>query len=327
MVTSVVNMGKSEMLAIDFETASGRDAVCAVGLYRFGDNEVISEHHLIDPEIDASDWDSMAMLIHGISPADVIGAPNFPTIWKRIEELSKDSVLLAHNAGFDMSVLRNSFARYGMTPGEITYLCSAKIAKKTWPEIPTTRLGYLADLLDIDFVHHNPEEDAMASATIFQKAVLKRYGPDSTQVDLENFINEIGLQFGHIYSDLNYKPCGVPGHKNSSKPSKKTIDYEPDPSRIIDESHPLFGAKVAFTGTLTSMNRTEAFMRLMDYGGDPETNVTKKTNYLVLGEQDLWKFKPGSEVSSKMQKAIDLAEAGQDIEIIGEQDFLKLLMS
>ena len=75
------------------------------------------------------------------------------------------------------------------------------------------------------------------------------------------------------------------------------------------------------------MNRTEAFMRLMDFGGEPETNVTKKTNYLVLGEQDLWKFKPGSEVSSKMQKAIELAETGQDIEIIGEQDFLKLLMS
>jgi len=315
------------VVAIDFETASGRDAVCAVGLYCFGDYEVLSEHHLIDPEIDSRDWDSMAMLIHGISPADVVGAPNFPTIWKRIEELSRDSVLLAHNAGFDMSVLRSNFARYGMTPGEITYLCSAKIAKKTWPEIPTTRLDYLADLLEIDFLHHNPEEDAKASAAILQKAAMKRYGTESKQVTLESFINEIGLQFGHIYSDLNYKPCGVPGHRNSSKPSKKTIDYEPDPNRIIDENHPLFGTKVAFTGTLTSMNRTEAFMRLMDFGGDPETNVTRKTNYLVLGEQDLWKFKPGSEVSSKMQKAIELAEAGQDIEIIGEQDFLKLLLN
>lgn len=326
-MTSVVNMGKSEMLAIDFETASGRDAVCAVGLYYFGGKEVKSEHHLIDPEIDPSDWDSMAMLIHGISPADVIGAPNFPTIWKRIEGLSKGSVLLAHNAGFDMSVLRNSFARYRMTPGEITYLCSAKIAKKAWPEIPTTRLDYLADLLDIDFVHHNPEEDAMASATIFQKAVLKRYGTNSNQLILKDFISEIGLQFGHIYSDLKYKPCGVPGHKRSSKPSKKTIDYEPDPNREIDENHSLFGAKVAFTGTLTSMNRTEAFMRLMDFGGDPETNVTKNTNYLVLGEQDLRQFRPGSEVSSKMQKAIELASDGQDIEIIGEQDFLKLILS
>lgn len=326
-MTSVVNMGKSEMLAIDFETASGRNAVCAVGLYYFGGNEVISEHHLIDPEIDPSDWDSMAMLIHGISPADVIGAPNFPTIWKRIEELSKGSVLLAHNAGFDMSVLRNSFARYQMSPGEITYLCSAKIAKKTWPEIPTTRLDYLADLLDIDFVHHNPEEDAMASAIIFQKAFAKYTETLGNYENLKTFIDDIGLQFGHIYSDLRYKPCGVPGHRHSSKSSKKSIDYEPDPNKEIDQNHPLFGAKVAFTGTLASMNRTEAKVRLMDSGGVPESNVTKNTNYLVLGEQDLRQFRPGSEISSKMQKAIDLASDGQDIEIIGEQDFLKLILS
>ena len=315
------------ILAIDFETASGRDAVCAVGLYRFDGNEVISEHHLVDPEIDPTEWDPMAMLVHGISPADIVGAPNFQKIWARIEALGEGAVLLAHNAGFDMSVLRYGFARYGMSPGEITYLCSAKIAKKIWPEIPTTRLDYLADLLDIRFLHHNPEEDAMASAVIFQKALARHSGTFGKDVDLEKFISEIGLQFGHIYSDLKYKPCGVPGHKHSSKPSKKTIDYVPDPEREIDENHPLFGARVAFTGTLASMNRTEAFMRLMDFGGEPETNVTKKTNYLVLGEQDLWKFRPGSEVSSKMQKAIELAEAGQDIEIIGEQDFLKLLLN
>mgnify|MGYP002628455935 CR=1 FL=1 len=315
------------ILAIDFETASGRDAVCAVGLYRFEGIDVISEHHLVDPEIDPAEWDPMAMLVHGISPEDIVGAPNFPKIWERIQALGEGAVLLAHNAGFDMSVLRYGFARYGISPGEITYLCSAKIAKKIWSEIPTTRLDYLADLLDIRFLHHNPEEDAMASAMIFQKAFTKHYGTLGNDVDLEKFINEIGLQFGHIYGDLKYKPCGVPGHKNSSKPSKKTIDYEPDPDRELDENHPLFGSKVAFTGTLTSMNRTEAFMRLMDFGGEPETNVTKKTNYLVLGEQDLWKFRPGSEVSSKMQRAIELAEAGQDIEIIGEQDFLKLLMN
>lgn len=317
----------NKILAIDFETASGRDAVCAVGLYFFGGHEVLSEHHLIDPEIDAAEWDSMAMSVHGISPADVVGAPNFPTMWQRIEEVSKGSVLLAHNASFDMSVLRFSFARYEVSPSEITYLCSAKIARKIWPEIPTTRLDYLADLLDIEFLHHKPEQDAMASAKILQKALAKHYGSGAVDVTLVSFINEIGLQFGHIYSDLNYKPCGVPGHKNASKPSKKTIDYEPDPKRVIDENHPLFNSKIAFTGTLTSMNRTEAFMRLMDFGGHPEINVTTKTNYLVLGEQDLWKFRPGSEVSSKMQKAIELAKSGQDIEIIGEYDFLKLLIS
>lgn len=316
-----------KILAIDFETASGRDAVCAVGLYLFGEGEPFSEHHLVNPEIPDDQWDPMAMFIHGISPGDVVGAKTFPEVWLRIEELSAGATFLAHNAGFDMSVLRHSFARYSMSPGEIRYLCSAKIAKKTWPEIPTTRLDYLSEMLKIEFIHHNPEEDAIASAEIFRLATTKHYGNLAMDINLEEFIESIGLQFGKIHPDLNYRPCGTPGHKNSAKPSKKTIDYTPNPDREIDESHPLYGAHVVFTGTLSSMNRTEAFMRLMDLGSEPESSVTKKTNFLVTGEQDLWKFKPGSEVSSKMQKAIDLSSAGQDIEIIGEADFLKLLLN
>jgi len=316
-----------QLLAIDFETASGRDAVCAVGLYLFGNGNTTSEYHLIDPEINPDDWDSMAMFIHGITPEDVVGAPNFSKTWQRIEELSAGATLLAHNAGFDMSVLRHSFGRYSISPPEIRYLCSAKIAKKVWPEIPTTRLDYVSDLLDIDFIHHNPEEDAMASAMIFQKAIQKHYGNPTLDIDVDEFIAEIGLQFGRILPDLNYKPCGTPGHKNAAKLSKKTIDYTPNPDREIDEGNPLFGSRVAFTGTLSSMNRTEAFMRLLDLGAEPETSVTKKTNYLVTGDQDVWKFRPGSEVSSKMQKAIDLSSAGQEIEIVGESDFLKLLLS
>jgi DNA polymerase-3 subunit epsilon len=316
-----------KIFAIDFETASGRDAVCAVGIYEVGNESNHGTYFLVDPEIDPEDWDPMAMMIHGISPEDVKGAPNFPSIWSLITEIVGDSILLAHNAGFDMSVLRHSFTRYEILPSEITYLCSAKIAKKVWPTIPTTRLDYVSEMLEIEFEHHDPEQDAMASAIIFQKAVNAHYGSTPINFDLSGFISEIGIQFGRIMPNLSYKPCGVPGHLHSAALSKKTIDYEPDPNRVIDEGNPLFGKFVAFTGTLTSMNRTEAFMRLIDLGSEPESSVTKKTNFLVAGEQDLWKFRPGSEVSSKMQKAIDLSGKGQDIEIIGESDFLKLLLS
>jgi len=315
------------MFAIDFETASGRDAVCAVGLYEVGSNPTHGEYFLVDPEINPDDWDTWAMMIHGISPQDVKGAANFQSTWNLIKEIVGDSVLLAHNAGFDMSVLRYSFARYEILTPEITYLCSAKIAKKVWPTIPTTRLAYVTDMLGIEFEHHNPEEDAMASAEIFQKAVKVHYGKVPDSFDLASFVSEIGLQFGRILPNLSYKPCGVPGHLNSTHLSKKTINYEPDPNRVIDECNPLYGKFVAFTGTLTSMNRTEAFMRLIDFGAEPENTVTKRTNFLIAGEQDLWKFRPGSQVSSKMQKAIDLASHGQEIEILGEQDFLKFLLS
>ena len=314
-----------KIVAIDFETAAGRDAACSVGVFVFGDTKTISEHHLINPEINDDEWDSFAMTIHGISPSMVKKSANFKKVWERVEEISKDAVLLAHNASFDMSVIRYSLQRYKVTPRPITYLCSAKISKKVWPELPTTRLEYLAEMLGIDFQHHNAQEDAKASAMVLVESLSKFYGDSDKEIDLEKFISELGLQFGKIESNLSYVPCGVLSGAKNGLSSVKGIHYVTDPTKIADESHPLFAAHVAFTGTLSSMNRDEAFLRLKDLGAVPQAVVNGQTNFLIAGEQDLTKFKPGSKFSSKMQKAIDLSKSGQSIEIMGELDFIKLL--
>ena len=97
-----------------------------------------------------------------------------------------------------MSVIRYSLQRYKVTPRPITYLCSAKISKKVWPELPTTRLEYLAEMLGIDFQHHNAQEDAKASAMVLVESLSKFYGDSDKEIDLEKFISELGLQFGKI---------------------------------------------------------------------------------------------------------------------------------
>ena len=53
--------------------------------------------------------------------------------------------------------------------------------------------------------------------------------------------------------------------------------------------------------------------------------VTKHTNLLVFGDQDARRLAPGTTASSKFQKAVALRAKGQDIEIIGEDDFLAML--
>ncbi|WP_462344564.1 BRCT domain-containing protein, partial [Streptococcus pneumoniae] len=59
-------------------------------------------------------------------------------------------------------------------------------------------------------------------------------------------------------------------------------------------------------------------------GGIPEKGVTKHTNILVVGEQD-WRVVGTDGLSSKMKKAQTLLEKGQDIEIMTENDFIRLL--
>jgi DNA polymerase-3 subunit epsilon len=52
--------------------------------------------------------------------------------------------------------------------------------------------------------------------------------------------------------------------------------------------------------------------------------VTKDTSFLVVGGQDFRKFTDGIS-SSKWKKAQNLRAAGSDIELISEDDFLRML--
>ena len=73
---------------------------------------------------------------------------------------------------------------------------------------------------------------------------------------------------------------------------------------------PLSGLKFVLTGELSSMGRTEAAEKIIALGGHTAESVSKKTNYVVVGD------KPGS----KYIKAQLLG-----IEILDEEAFLKLL--
>jgi DNA polymerase-3 subunit epsilon len=53
--------------------------------------------------------------------------------------------------------------------------------------------------------------------------------------------------------------------------------------------------------------------------------VTKKTDFLVLGQQDPSRLTPGAALSTKAQKAEQLRAKGQKIELLGEDDFLRMI--
>jgi DNA polymerase-3 subunit epsilon len=73
------------------------------------------------------------------------------------------------------------------------------------------------------------------------------------------------------------------------------------------------------------MVRREARQRVVDVGGLIGKSVGKRTDYLVVGEQDLRKLKDGTK-SSNMKKAEAAIANGGTVEVIGERDFLDLLV-
>ncbi|RGB46355.1 DNA polymerase III subunit epsilon [Streptococcus gallolyticus] len=95
-------------------------------------------------------------------------------------------------------------------------------------------------------------------------------------------------------------------------------------NNIVVKDNELSGYTFTFTGKLLYYTRAEASHIVMSHGANVEKNVTRKTNCLVVGEQD---FKVVGEdgYSAKMKKAVSLLESGQQIEILTENDFIKLI--
>ena len=116
-------------------------------------------------------------------------------------------------------------------------------------------------------------------------------------------------------SPEGYRPCQA----IALRPSQITPQTD-----TFDQDHPFFGAGIVFTGTLQSMVRRDAMQHVVNLGGYCPTTVTQDTNFLVVGDQDFRKFTDGIS-SSKMKKAQRLRAAGSDIELISEDDFLRML--
>ncbi|HDH99375.1 MAG TPA: NAD-dependent DNA ligase LigA, partial [Firmicutes bacterium] len=73
---------------------------------------------------------------------------------------------------------------------------------------------------------------------------------------------------------------------------------------------PLSGKKFVFTGTLSSMTRSEAEELVRKLGGEASSSVSRRTDYVVVGEN------PGS----KLERARQLG-----VKTITEEEFLRMV--
>ncbi|MDR3247065.1 MAG: 3'-5' exonuclease [Prevotellaceae bacterium] len=154
--------------ALDFETADSL-IPCELGVCVVRDG-IITETRswLIKPSCFPymNYWNEN---IHGISTRDLADAPYFDDAWKEIEPYIADNLLVAHNAAFDVSVLRYVLNYYGINSPTADYLCSVKMARRIWPDMANHRLNTLCQHFGIIFNHHRAGADAESCARITLK--------------------------------------------------------------------------------------------------------------------------------------------------------------
>ena len=300
--------------AIDFETANSfRGSPCAVGLVRVRDGQPVDERRwLIRPPAPVDYFDGFNTSLHGIDSAMVAEAPRWRHVLPAILDYIDDDVVVAHNAGFDIGVIRYACAVDNIPWPEMRFLCTMVLARRAL-SLPTYRLPYVVEALGAQMgEHHDPLADAHGVVVVVN-ALAARSGVDA----IAELAVSQGMSLGRMGSGVYTGSVAIGSGGRNFTPIEVNTDADP--------SGYLFGRVVVFTGTLMSMTRDVARQECARVGGTPEQNTTKRTNILVVGDINPAVLRPGSHVTGKARKAFELQDKGQVIEVMTEVDFVRCL--
>lgn len=234
----------------------------------------------------------------GITNDMLKSAPDISETMQKFYNFVGSDLIVGYNVNFDINFLYDNLLNCRSLILSNSFIDVMRIARKILPGLKNHKQTTVADHYGISTAGaHRAAVDCEICNAIFEKL----------QTDI--------LATGQSLEDF----------KLSSKRSElhaKDISTE---NISFDTSHPLFGKVCVFTGTLEKMSRKDAMQLVVDLGGSVGDNVTKKTNYLILGNNDFCQsIKDGK--SNKQKKAEDLILKGHDIEILSENVFYDLVL-
>ena len=150
---------------------SGGDEILQIGATRIVAGKLRRQdcfEQLVDPQRGIP---AASIPIHGIEPAMVAGQPTIDAVLPAFHAFAQDTVLVAHNAAFDMRFLQLKEERTGLRfeqPVLDTLLLSAVVH----PQQASHRLEAIAERLGVAVLgRHTALGDAMVTAEIFLKMI------------------------------------------------------------------------------------------------------------------------------------------------------------
>jgi len=165
-----IELDSSGFVVFDLETTGAKAPPCRIteiGAYRVRGGMLVDEFHtLVNPETKIPPFITS---LTGISDEMVTDAPKFHEVADSFLDFIGDSVLVAHNARFDLGFLNHEIGRvYEEYRVANPSLCTVQLARKLLPHIENHKLKTVANYYSIDLVnHHRASDDARATAKIF----------------------------------------------------------------------------------------------------------------------------------------------------------------
>lgn len=314
--------------AIDFETANGfRGSPCAVGLTKVRDGRIVEEASwLMRPPQGHDHFDSRNIAIHGITSGMVADSPRFGDLFPEIGGFIGSDVIVAHNAAFDLGVIRSALEVSALAGPAWDYACTVVLSRKSY-SLPSYSLPFVAEAAGVPLLnHHDAVEDARACAGIMID-IARRYDAHTVEDVLGS--HSLALSRAEPYA---------PGVDELSKATRTALGRStsatgwsgwpeegenPHANAQADPRHPLYGQTVVFTGSL-GISRPQAKERAARLGAQPASAVTRRTTVLVVGDGFVASDLRNGRVTGKARRVLELHERGQAIEVLSEAEFLQM---
>lgn len=237
----------------------------------------------------------------GITDEMLTDAPSLSDVIADFDAFVGDSILLAHNAAFDMNFLYTAYERALGKPLSNDYVDTLRVARRALPQLQHRTLPDLCEAFEVvNEGEHRAYGDALATVQCYLR------------------MRDIVIE--SLGDEAAYANSFARGTASGAHLKAKDIVATADD---IDEGHSLYGMRCVFTGAMTSMVRADAMLALKNVGGEPQDSVRKDTDYLVVGNDGY-----SSAIQSapgKIKKAQANQLKGLPIRIISEDTFLAML--
>jgi|TARA_B110000116_G_scaffold110195_1_gene95514 DNA polymerase-3 subunit epsilon len=159
---------------VDIETTGNGykgQKITEISVFLFDGEKIIDEFtSLVNPE-QAIPY--FITNLTGITEAMVRTAPKFYEIAKKIAEITKDAIFVAHNVNFDYNIIRDEFKSLGFD-FKRKKLCTVRLSRKIIPGLSSYSLGNICTAEGIEIAaRHRAKGDAEATVELFRR-LLKR---------------------------------------------------------------------------------------------------------------------------------------------------------
>ena len=189
----------TEYCVFDLETTGIShitEKITEIGIIKIKNGEVIDTFEcFVNPEKPIPE--EVVKVTH-ITDDMVKDAETIDKVMPKVLEFMGDSVLVAHNADFDIGYMRYNCEQLGL-PFNNTHIDTLRLAKAVFPEFSRYKLGFIADKLGIKVdVAHRALDDVKTLVAVF-KEIIER-AKDRKAKTIDDFDNVFETDFRKLPS-------------------------------------------------------------------------------------------------------------------------------